>query len=291
MIDAIGRSLDGQSVAQAVRTLTELFSQNRIDTPALDARLLTGAACRLDDVKLITLADQRLTSAQARDLGRFVAARLARVPVSRIINHREFYGLAFRLSKHTLDPRPDSETLVTAALGKARTIPRLSVLDLGTGSGCLLLALLSQVPDAVGLGVDISAGAVRTARLNAGLNGLRERAHFRQSNWFSQVSGRFDMIVANPPYIRPADLAGLAPEVKGHDPVKALVADQDGLGDFARIAGAAAPFLKQDGWLGFEVGQGQAGSVAGLLTASGFRQLEVSKDLAGIDRVVMAQKG
>ena len=290
MSDRLDGLLARRTVTQAVRVIAELFGKNQLDTPALDARLLTCSACWLDDVTLITRGDQIVSADQAQDLSRLVAARLARVPVSRIINHREFYGLAFRLSKDTLDPRPDSETLVTAALEKARLMGgRLSFLDLGTGSGCLLLAMLSHIPDAAGLGVDIRPGALRTARLNAGLNGLRDRACFRQSSWFSHVTGRFDVIVSNPPYIRAGDMPGLAPEVRDHDPVTALVADQDGLGDFARIIGAAAPFMKPGGWLGFEVGQGQAVAVAGLLAKSGFSRVECAKDLAGIDRTVMAQ--
>ena len=290
MTDSVCRSLDGQNVKQAVHIITELFRQHNIDTPALDARLLTGSACQFDDVELITQGDQKISGAQARALSKLVLARLERMPISRILNSREFFGLTFRLSKHTLDPRPDSETLVSAVLDKTRPCGRqLSVLDLGTGSGCLLLALLAHMPQAAGLGVDVSAGALRTARLNASLNNLRERACFRQSNWFSKVSGTYDIIVANPPYIRAHDLSKLAPEVKNHDPVRALVSDHDGLGDFVRITHQASAYLKTGGWLGLEVGQGQADAVVSMLRASAFINVEVFSDLAGIDRVVMAQ--
>ena len=303
LIESLTRSLDGLTLAQTQHMITDLFAQNLINTPALDARLLLCAACQIDDVQLILQDNQTLPLTQARSLAKLVTARLSGQPVSRIINHREFYGLPFRLSKHTLDPRPDSETLVTAVLDKllsqhpsqaqltkTHKDKKLSVLDLGTGSGCLLLAVLSELPNAMGLGVDISAGALRMARLNASLNGLRARAFFRQSHWFSHVSGRFDIILSNPPYICAEDLAGLAPEVKDYDPIRALVANQNGFGDFIKITNKARLFLNQGGWLGFEVGKGQADAVAQMMSVSGFSHIEMLKDLAGIDRVVMAQK-
>ncbi len=276
---------------EAVGSITSCFKKNNIDTPALDARVLVQSACFVDEVELAAYGDRKLSAQNEKTLMMMVKQRLAHRPVSRIINKREFYGLSFRLSKGTLDPRPDSETLIDVSLAKLKVMKHnVSILDLGTGSGCLLLALLAQLPQAWGLGVDVSATALRTARLNASLNNLRKRAFFRQCRWLENAMPSYDIIISNPPYISFQQLETLAPEVKDYEPRRALVADKNGLGDFERIIKQAECHLNPNGWLGFEVGQGQAKSVLEMLISHKWRHGEIHKDLNAIDRVVLAQK-
>jgi release factor glutamine methyltransferase len=211
-------------------------------------------------------------------------------PLSRILAKREFWGLEFTLSVDTFDPRPETETVVEAVLRRKpdRHAP-LQVLDLGTGTGCLLLALLSELPRADGVGIDIAQGAVRTAARNAVLLGLGDRARFFVGDWASAVSKRFDAIVANPPYITSEALLLLPREVACHDPWRALDGGEDGLQAYREIAEAIPELVSPDGIVATEIGAGQAGAVAAVLKANGLVVDGIEKDLAGVTRCVVAR--
>lgn len=204
--------------------------------------------------------------------------------VARILGEREFYGLAFGLDAATLEPRPDTELLVDLALAALPAGGRL--LDLGTGTGCILLALLSELPAASGLGVDIQPDAVATARLNARQLGLERRAEFREGDWGAGIAERFGLVVSNPPYIPEGDIPGLDPEVRLHDPVAALAGGEDGLAAYRVLARQLPDLLAPGGAFALEVGAGQAESVAGLMAAQGLSDIQVRADLGGIGRCV-----
>lgn len=280
----------GLTLGAVQRHWAAQFAAAGIDTPALDARLLMQAATGLDAAQLI-LAEQDVLQADAA--ARFAASaerRLAREPVSKILGRREFWGRDFTVTADVLDPRPDSETLIAAVLPCLDDTPR-QLLDLGTGSGCLLLTLLAERPQAHGLGTDISAAALQVAAANAQALGLVGRAKFAVSDWFGAVDGRFDVIIANPPYIAEAERADMAPEVLTHDPAGALFAAEDGLAAYRQIAAAAPAHLQAGGVLALEIGHRQAAAVTALVTAAGFAAVETLRDLAGRDRVVLARGG
>jgi release factor glutamine methyltransferase len=219
-----------------------------------------------------------------------IARRVAaREPLSRITGRREFWGLDFVLSPDTLDPRPETETIVEAVLARFSDRDKAyRFLDLGTGSGCLLLALLSEYSKASGIGIDVMPGAAITARHNAVRLGLGERASFVVANWSEGLAGAFDAVVANPPYIATADLAALMPEVRDHDPRRALDGGTDGLAAYRAIARDVPRLLVPGGLLAAEIGQGQADSVAEIIMAGGLAVERAAPDLAGIARVVLA---
>lgn len=255
-----------------------------------DARLLLAEALGVEAHRLILEPQTNVPPAAADRFAGFVAARAARVPVSRILGRREFWGLTFRLSPATLDPRPDSETLVEAVL-KAfpdRTAP-LRVLDFGTGTGCLLLAVLSEYPNATGLGIDKAEDAVATASANAVDLGLAGRAEIRLGDWGQGLGGQgvgepFDIILSNPPYIEAAVVPALAPEVARHDPLLALAGGADGLDAYRRLLPDVARLLAAQGHAFLELGQGQAADVAALAQQCGLIQRALHADLAGIAR-------
>ncbi|MEQ8250987.1 MAG: peptide chain release factor N(5)-glutamine methyltransferase [Oceanibaculum nanhaiense] len=255
-----------------------------------DARLLLAEALGVEAHRLILEPQTNVPPAAADRFAGFVAARAARVPVSRILGRREFWGLTFRLSPATLDPRPDSETLVEAVL-KAfpnRTAP-LRVLDFGTGTGCLLLAVLSEYPNATGLGIDKAEDAVATASANAVDLGLAGRAEIRLGDWGQGLGGQgvgepFDIILSNPPYIEAAVVPALAPEVARHDPLLALAGGADGLDAYRRLLPDVARLLAAQGHAFLELGQGQAADVAALAQQCGLMQRALHADLAGIAR-------
>jgi release factor glutamine methyltransferase len=228
----------------------------------------------------------------AAALGRlegFSARRLAGVPVWRILGEREFWGLPFSLSPATLEPRPDSETLVEAALTAlaGRREEELSLLDLGTGTGCLLLALISELPKARGLGIDLSGEACTTAAGNAARNGLGGRATFRQGDWTQGLAGRFDLIVSNPPYIPSGEIAGLAAEVREHDPLLALDGGADGLEPYRLFAACLPALIAPGGILVLEIGAGQGPDVVALMRAGGLEFRMSRNDLGGHERALI----
>lgn len=219
-----------------------------------------------------------------------MARRLAGEPVARILGEKEFYGLPFRLNAATLVPRPDTELLVDEALRWLASRPRAQILDLGTGTGAIPVAILANAPGIRGLATDLSPDALDAARGNAERNGVGDRLAFRQGSWFEpiQEGERFDLILSNPPYIESAVIEGLAPEVRDFDPRLALDGGPDGLGPYRIIAVEAGKHLHSGGSLMVEIGSGQGAAVAGLMEKQGFSGVRVEKDLGGLDRVVIA---
>jgi release factor glutamine methyltransferase len=235
--------------------------------------------------------DQRAPfDSAARDkLDAYAARRLAGEPVWRILGEREFWGLPFRLSPATLEPRPDSETLVEAALAalKHRRDEPLAILDLGTGTGCLLIALLSEFRAAHGIGVDLSEDACAMARGNAALNGVAQRAVIQQGEWTRGLSERFDLIVSNPPYIPTAVIATLSAAVREHDPPLALDGGGDGLACYRALAASLPDALAPGGVAVLEIGAGQGPDVTALMSAAGLRFAGSRRDLGGHERALL----
>jgi release factor glutamine methyltransferase len=289
-ISRIGQGGDAATLGAAVAAMVRAFAEAGLDTPALDARRLATLALGLEPVSLLREPERPLSGHDRVRLAEVTARRLAREPVSRIEGRRAFHGLDLEIGPATLDPRPETETLVGAVLdlAKERTAPR--ILDLGTGSGAILLALLHHLPEAIGLGVDISEGALRVAARNAARHGLAGRAAFRRSSWLDEVAGRFDVVVSNPPYIPAREVAALDPEVVRFDPVAALDGGPDGLAAYRAIAGRVADVLKPDAWVAVEVGAGQSEPVARILGDAFPKETPVDcriwSDLAGIARCV-----
>ncbi len=257
--------------------------------------MLVGAVLGLDLTGMIAAEDRGLTPGEAVRLEDFARRRLAGEPIARILGQREFWGLPLKLSAATLVPRPDTETVVELALEMLRAGPhatrRPRIADIGTGSGAILLALLSELPEAHGVGTDISTIALQTAHNNASDLGLGSRACFVACDYAAALSGPFDLIVSNPPYIRSADIGGLAREVRDHDPLAALDGGVDGLDAYRALIRQAAQLLEPNGALVVEVGQGQSSDVQGLMTGAGLiRERPAKPDLAGIGRAVAARK-
>ena len=276
---------------QAVREAERRFRAAGIETARLDAVLLVAHAAGLpaDSVRA-NPAKPLLPDAEGRLMMLLRKRAADRVPVSRLIGQREFWGLPFELSPATLDPRPDSETLVEAVLRHTsqRTMP-LSVFDLGVGTGCLLLSILSELPAASGAGSDIDPAAVEIARNNAAALGLSARVRLAAGDRFAGFDGPFDWIVCNPPYIPAAEIAGLEPEVRDHDPRAALDGGPDGLDAYRCFAPAIAGRLAPEGKAAVEFGAGQAAAVQDIFAAAGLDNVEVAADLAGRPRVIVAQ--
>lgn len=284
------------TVRQGFVAAARAFRQAGLATPELDARLLACHATGLTHEDFVGGDDLALPTGAASRLEGFIARRLAGEPVSRLTGAREFYGRPFHLDRHTLDPRADTETLIEALLALVdengwRGRP-LKLLDLGTGSGCILVTLLAELPLATGFGSDVSAGALAVAAANACRHGVEARARFVAADWLDGIGGRFDLIVSNPPYIAAGEIAGLAPEVARFDPKLALDGGSDGLDSYRRIAAGAADALRPGGGLVVEIGAGQAEAVLGLLCAVGLeaREDRIRHDLAGLPRAVVARR-
>jgi release factor glutamine methyltransferase len=265
------------------------------ESAELDARLLVGAALGLDLTGMVTSAKRALMPDESTRLETLARRRLAGEPVARILGVKEFWGLPLRLSAATLVPRPDTETVVERALELLRADGAadraLRIADLGTGSGAILLALLSELPGAHGFGTDISAEALETASRNAVELGLADRTTWINCDYASGLTGAFDLIVSNPPYIPSADIAGLATEVRDHDPRAALDGGADGLDAYRILISQSASFLTSHGLLVVEIGQGQDGDVEALMTASGLSPTGSPKaDLGGVPRAVSARR-
>lgn len=284
-------SVARQTRRALVAELAARFAAAGLDTPRLDARLLVQHALGLDHAGLLIAGNAEVAPAERDAVAALAARRLAHEPVSRILGRRGFWTLDLALSPATLDPRPDTETVVEAALDIIgdRRLP-WRVLDLGTGTGCLLLALLDALPNATGLGIDRSAEAVETASANAQRLGFAGRARFQVGDWTRGLGCAFDLVVSNPPYIPDGDIAGLAPEVRDFDPWAALAGGADGLDAYRAIAGGLADVLVPGGRAVFELGAGQADAVAALFAAGGFTVLPPRADLAGIARALPVRR-
>lgn len=287
-------SLAGQTIEAARRALAKRFNAAGIDCAELDARMLVGAALELDLTGLIASAARRVTAAEAAGIEAFALRRVRGEPVARILGRKEFWGLPLQLSAATLVPRPDTETVVELALETVRaqaSSRTLRIADIGTGSGAILLALLHEWPNAIGVGTDISLCALRTARRNAADLDLASRALFIACDYAAALAAGFDLIVSNPPYVRASDIAGLATEVRDHDPLLALDGGTDGLDAYRALIPQAGRRLKRGGALVVEAGQGQSGDIEALMSAAGLTVERPAKtDLAGISRAVSARK-
>ena len=282
----------GMTVVQARRMLGEMFRRAGLDSPELDARLLTGHALGLDHTGLTIEAGRLIGDDEARAIDALAARRLLREPVARILGHQEFWGLPLRISPATLVPRPETETVVELALAlidrQGERTRALRIADLGTGSGALLLALLTELPNARGIGTDIDAQALAVAQRNAARLGLAARVAFLRGDYASALQGPFDLIVSNPPYVASRDIEGLAPEVRHHDPPHALDGGADGLAAYRAIAAEAPRLLGRGGRLVVEIGAGQQRDVEALFTKQGLAITAARHDLSGIVRTLAA---
>jgi release factor glutamine methyltransferase len=284
-----------QTIETARRALTARFKSEGIQFAELDARILVGAVLDLDLTGMIAAASRLLTLDESIRLEDFARRRLDGEPVARILGNKEFWGLSLKLSPATLVPRPDTETVVELALEMLRTATdasrALRIADIGTGSGAILLALLSELSDAFGVGTDISEAALRIARANAAGLGFAARAAFVACDYAAALSGGFDLIVSNPPYIRTAEIAGLDREVRDHDPHRALDGGADGLDAYRALIPQTVRLLAHTGALVVEAGRGQTGQIEGMMTAAGLMLERPPKaDLAGIRRAVAGRK-
>jgi len=276
------------SLEEALRVGQDRLREAGIEAPRRDARLLLSAALDLSPGELMMASDGRVTSAQLGAFNRLIERRRRREPVSRILGRRGFWSLDLAITPATLDPRPDSETLVEAVLERITDRERpLRVLDLGTGSGNLLLAVVSALPAAWGLGLDRDAAALRTAADNAGTHELAGRVVFLAGDWGAAVTGTWDVILCNPPYVRSGDIDGLAPEVCRFEPRAALDGGPDGLAAYRRVVPEMTRLLARDGVAALELGAGQAPQVAALARAKELEPLDCVRDLAGIQRCLL----
>jgi release factor glutamine methyltransferase len=253
-----------------------------VDDPARDARRLLCHALDIDSSRLTLALGEEMTKDAKKLFGDLITRRITREPVSQILGYRDFYGQRFEVTRDVLDPRPETETLVETVLG----LDFQTILDIGTGSGCILLSLLATRVGSTGIGVDVSQSALTVAKRNAQTLGLLERVEFAHSNWFEAVEGLFDVIVSNPPYIDEKEWETLEPEPKDWEPKFALTPGVDGLAPYRVIAAVAPRHLTKDGWLAVEIGWRQGDAVKDIFEDSGFSDVLVIQDLGGRDRVV-----
>jgi len=290
----VSNPFTGLSVESARRALAAQLRSAQLEEAELDARILLGAALGLDLTGLIAQAARLLTETETSRLAQYAGRRIAGEPVARILGTREFWGLPFRLSEVTLVPRPDTETVVELALEIFRdrqASRQMRIADIGTGSGAILLALLHEIPGAVGVGTDLSLTALKTARDNAAALGLADRASFVACSYATALRGPFDLVVSNPPYIPSAEIPKLSIEVREHDPHLALDGGNDGYDAYRALIPQASERLAPGGALIVEAGQGQARNIETLMTAAALVVDRPPKaDLAGIPRAVSARK-
>ncbi|MEM7042907.1 MAG: peptide chain release factor N(5)-glutamine methyltransferase, partial [Pseudomonadota bacterium] len=259
-----------------------------------DAWLLLGHLCQMDRATLLASALDELAPQHRRAFSALVQRRAAREPLAQILGSKEFWSLDFQISKEVLCPRPDSECLIEAALSRLKEGRNAQswggrILDMGTGSGCLLLALLSELPAASGLGLDISKRALSMARSNSQRLGLNRRAAWLCADWARALDGTFDLIISNPPYIKAGERNALAPEVKDFEPATALFAGDDGLEAYRAMAGDLRRLLARGGFVCLEIGLGQADAVSAILRQHRLETVDQKRDLAGIDRCLIAE--
>ncbi len=263
-----------------------------IDAPRLEARLLIASV--LKKAPTLVFADTTLNDAQLAKLNALLKQRLQHKPLDKILGHREFYKSDFMVNENVLSPRPDTEILVEEAL---RLLPdnNVKILDLGTGSGCIIESLLAERQKVSGVAVDISAQSLAVAQKNAENLGISKRLQFIQADWFAddfikRIGEKFDMIVSNPPYIPTADISTLEPEVKNYDPRAALDGGKDGFDSYKRIAAIAPNLLQDGGYILLEAGIGQAKQIAEICEQNGLKHIRTVADLSGIERCVILQK-
>ncbi len=283
----------GLSIEDARRRLARAFRQRGLDAPELDARILVGHALGLDHAALVAQSGRALAAAEADAIAAVAARRLAHEPVARILGRKEFWGLPLTLNPETLVPRPETETVVEAALAAVGDQNQNShvarVADLGTGSGALLLALLSELPGACGVGTDISLAALGCARENAAALGLSARTSFVACDYGAALGRPVDLLVSNPPYVARSDICGLQAEVRAFDPRRALDGGPDGLGGYRAIASDIRRLLAPKGTLALELGPGQLGAVTAIFAPMGLAPVAARHDLTGVIRALVMQ--
>lgn len=281
----------GQTIGTAFATGVARLNAAGIESARLDARLLLAAATGKTIEQIVARPEQELSASEAEAFERFVTHRERREPVSQLLGRREFWSLDFITTRDTLTPRPETETIIETAL---RLLPDrdapLRMLDLGTGTGCLLVTLLSEFSAAVGIGIDASPAAADVARRNIAAHGLEGRARIVISYWDDAIDGAFDLIVSNPPYIATAELSRLEPEVALHEPRAALDGGDDGLDAYRELAPRVARRLSESGFALLEVGAGQASDVAAICVAAGLQAHGRACDLAGRERCVVVKR-
>jgi release factor glutamine methyltransferase len=283
---------DGASLSEALQLVAQTFRAAGIEDADVDARVLAGHALHLDRARLISQSDRVLEAREVNAISGLAARRLKREPVSRILGRKEFWSLALAVTPDVLVPRPETETVVEGALdfvvrGGLR-MEKLRILDIGTGSGALLVALLNELPNATGIGTDISRAALETARINITQFSFEGRCSLIACDMAAGVQGQFDLVVSNPPYIARGDIASLAPEVRDYDPIMALDGGDDGLAAYRSISADAKRLLAQGGRLFVELGAGQEPAVRKLFTNAGLAVGVARNDLAGTPRVLGA---
>lgn len=278
------------TVAEAIAEATSRLQDADVDAPRREARLLVGAALEKTPTQVFNDIDDVISDAKIDRIDSFVTRRVAGEPSAYILGEREFWSMPLRVSPATLIPRPDSETLVEMVLDDCDGLGPRQILDLGTGSGCLLLALLSEYPNAFGVGVDISPEAITVAMENAEQNDLSDRCEFIQGSWTDNIDEHFDLIVSNPPYIPKRDIDDLEKDVRAYEPLRALDGGEDGLDMYRAIFSGLERVLSNNGRVAVEIGVGQAEDVIRLAEKNGFDWLNSRKDISGIVRVLMLAK-
>lgn len=279
------------TAARAIGAAAQQLAAAGVETAHYDARLLAAEVLGVEMRRLPSAHHAELTAAEAGRLEVLLSRRLNREPMSHILGRRGFWTLEFEVTADTLDPRPDTETLVEGVLAAvADRAAALRLLDFGTGSGCILLSLLSEMGRASGLGIDASEGALAVAKRNAEILGLSNRAEFRRGDWGEGLEGCFDVIVSNPPYIPDAEIDGLEPEVACFEPRSALAGGRDGLDCHRALMAHLARLIAPGGLIALEVGVGQAAAVAGLLAEAGLPGAWTRRDLGEIERCVMVRR-
>lgn len=273
------------TVQQALAVGIAVLKQADIPDPARDARLLMAACLDVDAGRLTLHVQDSMDAAAEAVFMADVQHRAGGQPMSHLLGYRDFWSYRFKVTPDVLDPRGDTETLIEAALA----VPFRDVLDLGTGSGCIVVTLLAERQDAVGVATDISKDALRIAESNAKAHGVLDRCAFERSNWFEVVEGTYDLVVSNPPYIARDEMSGLGPELS-FEPRIALTDEGDGLSCYRIIAAGAPAVLRPHGWLMVEIGPTQGPAVVDMFTAAGFKSVQVRTDLDGRNRVVLGQK-
>ncbi len=276
------------TIIRARRLWTEKFRSAGLETPDLDARILLMAATGLSHADMITRSSDRLSLSDLEKLAVMAERRLAGEPIDHILGYREFYGRKFKVTKDVLSPRPETELLATAALKAIKNIKTPRLLDLGTGSGAIIISVLAENTEAIGMAADLSAAALKVARENALAYNVADRLSFALGSWFEPITGHFDIILSNPPYITDAAMGQLSCEVANFDPALALRGGADGLDAYRVIIGGASAHLKPGGYLIFEIGYDQGQTVTALLKAAKFRNIDLTQDIAGHNRVIKA---
>ena len=279
------------TVGRYLNQIAQRLEEAGIESPRLDARIMVSHVLRMEPSEVFLRSNDRIDLALQDNINALVERRLAKEPVSRITGKREFWGLSFELSADTLDPRPDTETLVEVVLEmKANFADRpIKILDLGTGTGCILLALLNECPKASGVGIDVSAGAVSVARSNAQRLGLSDRAKFAVADWADGIKDEFDIVVSNPPYVAEVDRNTLPEDVERYDPSTALFGGSDGFDAYHTLIPEVNRVLCPSGFCAIEVGVDQAGTVSEMMRSAGFDILDHRYDLSGIVRCIVGR--